>query len=232
MTHTKAARLIPAGLLVLSAVPVLAGAARVAELTGGVAIIPDGARVLAAPVPVMLHIAGVTVYSVLGAFQFAPGFRRRRPAWHRAAGRLLVPCGLLAALTGLWMTLFSDLPAGDTGLLTVFRLAAGSAMAGSLALGLAAILRRDVARHRAWMIRAYALGMGAGTQAVLFAVWYAATGGDAHTVARALLHGLAWGINLAVAEWAIRRRSGRVAGQPIGGVDQPSGGAKSSAADS
>ncbi|MFI7132296.1 DUF2306 domain-containing protein [Nonomuraea sp. NPDC050153] len=232
MTHTKAARLIPAGLLALSAVPVLAGAVRVAELTGGAAITADSARFHAGPVPVMLHIAGVTVYSVLGAFQFAPGFRRRRPAWHRAAGRLLVPCGLLAALTGVWMTLFSDLPAGHTGLLTAFRLAAGSAMAVCLALGLAAILRRDVARHRAWMIRAYALGMGAGTQAVLFSAWYAATGGDAHTVARALLHGLGWGINLTVAEWAIRGRSRRAARQPIGGADQPSGGARSSAADS
>ncbi|MFG6192604.1 DUF2306 domain-containing protein [Nonomuraea sp. JJY05] len=207
MTHMKAGRLIPAGLLVLSAVPVIAGAVRVAELTGGAAITPDNARFVAAPAPVLLHIAGVTVYTVLGAFQFAPGFRRRRPAWHRAAGRVLVPSGLVAALAGLWMTLFSDLPAGDAGLLTVFRLAAGSAMAGSLALGLAAILRRDVARHRAWMIRAYALGMGAGTQAVLLSAWYAATGGDAHPLARALLHGAAWGLNLAVAEWVIRRRA-------------------------
>ncbi|MFI6738565.1 DUF2306 domain-containing protein [Nonomuraea sp. NPDC050451] len=210
---TKAGRLIPAGLLALSAVPVIAGAVRVAELTGGAAVTPDNARFFAAPAPVLLHIAGVTVYTVLGAFQFAPGFRRRRPAWHRAAGRLLVPAGLVAALAGLWMTLFSDLPAGDTGLLTVFRLAAGSAMAGSLALGLAAILRRDVARHRAWMIRAYALGMGAGTQAVLLSAWYAATGGDAHTDARALLQAVGWGLNLAVAEWAIRRRPRRTAGR-------------------
>ncbi|MEU6787988.1 DUF2306 domain-containing protein [Nonomuraea angiospora] len=229
MTHTKAGRLIPAGLLLLSAVPVIAGAIRTAELAGGAAITPDNARFIAAPAPVLLHIAGVTVYSVLGAFQFAPGFRRRRPAWHRAAGRVLVPAGLVAALAGLWMTLFSDLPAGDTGLLTVFRLVAGSAMAGSLVLGFAAILRRDVARHRAWMIRAYALAMGAGTQAVVLSAWYAATGVDPHGVTRALLQGLAWGINLAVAEWAIRRTA---PGQPIGGAGQPFGGVKSSAADS
>ncbi|MEV4355353.1 DUF2306 domain-containing protein [Nonomuraea sp. NPDC049625] len=229
MTHTKAGRLIPAGLLVLSAVPVIAGAIRAAELAAGAAITPDNARFIAAPAPVLLHIAGVTVYSVLGAFQFAPGFRRRRPAWHRAAGRVLVPAGLVAALAGLWMTLFSDLPAGDAGLLTVFRLAAGSAMAGSLVLGFAAILRRDVARHRAWMIRAYALAMGAGTQAVVLSAWYAATGADPYGVTRALLHGLAWGINLAVAEWAIRRTA---PGQPVGGADQPFGGVKGSAADS
>jgi hypothetical protein len=34
----------------------------------------------------------------------APAFRRRRPGWHRAAGRLLVACGVLVGLSGLWMT--------------------------------------------------------------------------------------------------------------------------------
>ena len=90
--------LVPAGLLALSAVPVIAGAARVSELTGGAAVTPDDARFFASPVPVLVHIVGASLYCVLGAFQFASGFRRRRPGWHRAAGRLLVPCGLAAAL--------------------------------------------------------------------------------------------------------------------------------------
>ncbi|MGW4295846.1 DUF2306 domain-containing protein [Micromonospora chersina] len=90
----------------LSAVPVIAGAARAAELTGGATVTPDNARFLASPVPVLVHIIGASLYCLLGAFQFAPGFRRRRPGWHRLAGRLLIPCGLGAALSGLWMALF------------------------------------------------------------------------------------------------------------------------------
>ncbi|GAA3203735.1 DUF2306 domain-containing protein [Nonomuraea helvata] len=206
MTDTKAARLIPAGLLALSFVPVAAGAVRMTELTIGADITPDNARFFAAPVPVILHIVGVTVYGVLGAFQFAPGFRRRRPAWHRVAGRVLVPSGLVAALSGLWMTVFADLPAGDAGLLTGFRLVFGSAMAGCIVLGFAAILRRDVVRHRAWMIRGYAIGMGAGTQAATQLPWILVAGVAPEGVTRALLLGAAWIINLAVAEWVIRRR--------------------------
>lgn len=38
-------------------------------------------------------------------------------------------------------------------------------MAACLVLGFTAIRRRDIAAHRAWMIRAYAIGLGAGTQA-------------------------------------------------------------------
>lgn len=205
-------RLIPAGLLALSFVPVVAGAVRMTELTGGAEITPDNARFFAAPGPVMAHIVGVTVYTVLGAFQFAPRFRRRRPGWHRAAGRVLVVAGLMAALSGLWLTLFSAIPPGDQGLLAGFRLVFGSAMLASLVLGFAAIRRRDVRRHRAWMIRAYAIGIAAGTQAVTHGIWIPIAGPPDDTT-RALLLGASWLINLAVAEWIIRRRRGGTGGR-------------------
>ena len=47
----------------------------------------------------------------------------------------------------------------------MIRLVVASAMAVCVVLGFAAIRRRDIAAHRAWMIRAYALALGAGTQA-------------------------------------------------------------------
>ncbi|MEO3853579.1 DUF2306 domain-containing protein [Acrocarpospora sp. B8E8] len=194
---------MPILLIMLSFVPVVAGAVRLTELTGGAAITPENARFFAAPLPVMLHIVGASTYCVLGAFQFVPGFRRRRPGWHRAAGRLLIVCGLLAALTGLWMTLFSPLPAGDDGLLSGFRILFGTAMAACILLGLAAIRRRDITRHRAWMIRGYAIGQGAGTQALIH-LPAALVIGTPDGLTRTLLLGAAWVINLAVAEWIIR----------------------------
>ncbi|WP_347585370.1 DUF2306 domain-containing protein [Acrocarpospora sp. B8E8] len=206
MTHQSGQRtvtLVPILLIMLSFVPVVAGAVRLTELTGGAAITPENARFFAAPLPVMLHIVGASTYCVLGAFQFVPGFRRRRPGWHRAAGRLLIVCGLLAALTGLWMTLFSPLPAGDDGLLSGFRILFGTAMAACILLGLAAIRRRDITRHRAWMIRGYAIGQGAGTQALIH-LPAALVIGTPDGLTRTLLLGAAWVINLAVAEWIIR----------------------------
>src|SRR5688572_21369629 len=86
----------------------------------------------------------LTALIVLSAFQFAPGSRRRRPGWHRVAGRLLVPCGLLVGLSALWMTLFYPWPDGDGALLAALRLLFGSAMVASIVLGFAAIRRRDV----------------------------------------------------------------------------------------
>ena len=203
--ENRTAWLVPAALIVLSAVPVVAGAVRIAELTGGATVTPENARFFASPLPVGLHNLSVSLYSILGAFQFAPALRRWRLNWHRAAGRLLVPCGLAAALSGLWMTLFYPWPAGDGEILYGLRLLFGSAMVLSIVLGVAAIRRRDFAQHGAWMLRGYAIGLGAGTQVLTHLPWILILGLPGE-FPRALLMGAGWAINLAVAEWIIRKR--------------------------
>ncbi|WP_448003477.1 DUF2306 domain-containing protein [Agromyces bauzanensis] len=191
------------GLLLLSLVPVVAGAARLTELSIGAGITPANARFFEAPVPVVLHIIGATVFSVLGAFQFVPPLRRRR--WHRIAGRVLLPAGLVAALSGLWMSLFYELPTMDGAALLVLRLVFGTAMAASLIMAFVAIRRGDVRTHSAWMTRAYAIGLGAGTQVFTHLPWVLLLGAPDEAT-RAVLMGAGWMINLAVAELVILRR--------------------------
>ena len=204
-TKAGSAAWLVAALLLLSAIPLAAGAFRLTQLAGGAEITPANARFFASPLPIVLHIVGASVYIILGAFQFASAFRRRWPGWHRVAGRLVALCGLLVGLSALWMTLFYPWPAGDGELLAAFRLLFGSGMVVSIVLGFAAIRRGDVRRHRAWMMRGYALGLGAGTQALTLAAGEL-TLGPPSELSRALLMGTAWVINLAVAEWAIRKR--------------------------
>jgi uncharacterized membrane protein len=190
--------------MALAAVPALAGALRLSELAGGAAVLPDSDRIGTSPIPVATHIVAVTVYAFLGALQFSPGLRRRRIGWHRAAGRVLVPCGLLVASTGLWLTLFLPRAGTDSDLLAAVRVAVSLFMIVSIVLGFAAVRRRDIARHRAWMIRAYAIAMGAGTQAFTQAPWVVLVGPVDRT-SRVVLMAGAWIINAAVAEWVIRR---------------------------
>jgi uncharacterized membrane protein len=194
-----------AGLLLLSVIPLASGAFRLTQLAGGAEITPANARFFASPLPVVLHIVSAAVYAILGAFQFATVLRRRWPGWHRQIGRLLVACGLLVGLSGLWMTLFYPWPAGDGALLYALRLLFGSAMIVSVVLGFTTIRRGDVRGHRAWMMRGYALGLGAGTQVLTLAVGELIAGPPSE-LSRALLMGAAWVINLAVAEWVIRQR--------------------------
>ncbi len=193
-------------LILLSLVPAAAGTARLADLAGGAEITPGNARFFAQPLPVVLHILAVIPYSMLGALQFSPAFRRRRRGWHRAAGRVLAVCGLVAALTGLWMAHFYPWPEGDGELLYVLRLLFGSAMALSIVLGIDAIRRRDFSSHGAWMIRGYAIGMGAGAQ-VLTHLPYFLLVGKPDESSRAVLMAAGWLINLVVAEWIIRKRT-------------------------
>jgi len=155
-----------------------------------------------------VHILAIAVYGVVGVFQFVPGIRRRRPGRHRRAGRVLVVSGLLVAATGVGMTIFYEPLPNDSAARYTMRLAVGSAIVVSIVLGFAAIRRRDVARHRAWMIRGYAIGQGGGSQAVIFGVWVA-TAGEPSVVTRALLLGAGWVLNLVVAEWLIHRKDYR-----------------------
>jgi len=195
--------LIPAGLVLLSLVPALAGGVRLAELARG-AITAANARFFAMPLPVVLHIVAAIPFGILGAFQFAPGFRRRHRDWHRRAGRALVLFALTVALTGLWMTLSYPWPAGDGVAVYLLRLVFGSAMLISIVASLEAIRRRDFNAHGDWMTRAYAIGMGAGTQ-VLTHLPYFMFVGTPDVASRAVMMGAGWVINLAVAEWIIRR---------------------------
>jgi uncharacterized membrane protein len=205
MNSTRKDWLIPAGLVALSLVPAIAGTVRLTQLAGGAEITPENARFFAAPLPVVLHIPAVIVYSILGAFQFSPGFRRRNRRWHRAAGKILVPCGLLAALSGLWMAHFYPWPAGDGQAVYLERLVVGSAMIVSIGLALSAIRRRDFVAHGAWMTRAYAIGLGAGTQVLTHLPWFVLVGDKPTELPRAVMMGAGWAINIVVAEWIIRK---------------------------
>jgi hypothetical protein len=66
-------------------------------------------------------------------------------------------------------------------------------------------MRRSYVAHGAWMTRAYALGIAAGTQALAL-IPGSILFGSTNEISRAVAMGAAWVINLAVAEFVIRRR--------------------------
>lgn len=191
------------GLVALAFIPVLGGAGRLVEVLGGPEVLPADSRFAASPIPLIVHIVAAVIYAVLGASQFSAGLRRRHPGWHRRGGRLLVVLGLVVAFSGLWMTLAYPQKEGTGDILWVTRLLVSSGMGASVILGLVAIRSRDIARHRAWMTRAYALALGAGTQ--VFTVGFGEAIFGTGVVRTDLMMAGAWVINLAIAEWVIRR---------------------------
>lgn len=197
---------IAVGLILLALVPAIAGAFRLGEIASGAPETPANTRFMQMPLPIVLHIVGALVYSIVGAFQFLPRLRRRHNAWHRLAGRfLLVPAGLTVAATGLWMTVAYEVPPIDEGGVAFSRYVIGGLTLAFLVLGVIAITRRDVFAHGAWMTRAYALAMGAGTQ-VLTSIPPFLVFGEPDALARLIQMDAGWIINALIAEWIIARR--------------------------
>ena len=101
------------------------------------------------------------------------------------------------------MSHFYDLPPHDGAAVYVMRTIVGASMVVALVLGYQAIRQRDIPRHRAWMVRGYALGLGAGTQAFTGLSWVLILGTPGRA-GQSAVHGRCWAINLVVAEWIIR----------------------------
>lgn len=201
--------LVPMGLLVLSIVPAIGGGVRLAQVAGHAPVTAENARFIAAPVSITVHIVATVLFSMLGALQFSSGLRRARRGLHRAMGMLLVPCALIVATTGLWMTVTYPWAEGDGLAVYLERLIVGVLMLAAVGKGVEALLRRDFTAHGEWMIRAYAIGLGAGTQVLTHLPWFLLAEGKPAGVPRAVMMGAGWVINIVVAEWVIRRARGR-----------------------
>ena len=199
--------LLLVGLLVLSFVPVVGGTFRLAELGLGntIEFLPINPRIESAPIPVIFHLVSSIAYCILGAFQFLPTLRKNHPLWHRVAGRLLVCAGVVSALSGLWMTHFYAFPAQLQGtLLYVVRVIVSVAMVIFIGVAVSSILKKRVIKHQAFMIRAYALGQGAGTQVLITLPWLLSVG-EPEGFTREILMSAAWLVNIAVGEWVIKK---------------------------
>ncbi len=191
---------------VYSFIPAILSLVRIPELLGAPPIVPPNPRAVIDPVPIILHILASSVFCLAGAVQFLPSLRRDRPALHRGLGRVVVTTGSISALTGLWMTVFYVFPDALQGpLLYWARVVLSVAMVCSIVWAVIAIRSRNVAAHRAAMLRAYAIGQGASTQTAFFIAGMALFSAEPLGFSRDVLMVAAWVTNLVIAEAIIRR---------------------------
>lgn len=150
--------------------------------------------------PLLFHISGGVVALALGPWQFLPRLRHRHPALHRALGRAYLLSALAAGLGGLLLApkgLYPPIaPLGFVAL--------GIALLTASVLAFVAIRRGEVAAHRIWMLRSYALIFGA----VTFRIWLAVLPGLGLPFDQAYQVGawISWPLDLLVAQRLIARR--------------------------
>jgi uncharacterized membrane protein len=157
-----------------------------------------------------VHIVAGGVAIIAGPFQFWRGLRDRHRSVHRAIGRTYLAAVAIAGVAALVMAPFND--AGLVGFfgfgtLAVLWLVTAWRAYRAIRLG-------DVANHRAWMMRNFALTYAAVTLRLWIGVLIGVQlipgadvdFGDVFENAYAAVPFLAWLPNLVVAEWLIRRR--------------------------
>jgi uncharacterized membrane protein len=140
-----------------------------------------------------------------GVFQFRGGLRARRPRLHRILGRIYVPAAILTGASGLYMAAYSN-----GGMVT--HIGFGLLGAGTMittATAFRRILAGQIAAHREWMIRSYALIFGAVTLRILLPLLIIAYQGDFDPAYRWVAW-LSWVPNALWAEWYVRRMRGRL----------------------
>ena len=71
-------------------------------------------------------------------------------------------------------------------------------------MSLRAVLRRDIARHRAWMMRGIAVTYGAVFAAFVYLGWFALLG-EPPALVDDLGRWYGMALNLAIVEWVLRR---------------------------
>ncbi|MET9396511.1 DUF2306 domain-containing protein [Kitasatospora sp. NPDC002965] len=154
---------------------------------------------LANRLPLALHVGGGVLAILLGPWQFLPRLRARRPGLHRTIGRVYLVTVLVTAAGGLVLVpkaLVGPIAPIGFGMLDALLLL-------STAVAWRAVRRGEIARHRAWMTRSYALIFAGATLRVWLVVMDAL--GVPFDQAYAAASWTCWLINLVVAEYLITR---------------------------
>lgn len=110
----------------------------------------------------------------------------------------------MAAATGIWMAFFYPKVPTDGPSLFYIRLFVGLWMLLCLLYAYREIRKLNVKEHRLWMVRAYAVGLGAGTQVFTHLPWFVLVGGDPSGWIRDGLMAAGWIINIVFAEVYLR----------------------------
>jgi len=152
-----------------------------------------------------LHVTLAPVALALGVVQFMPRLRARRPALHRWTGRIYAVCVLVSGIAGFWLGLFAPggwfAGVGFMVLAVLWIWATGKAVLHAC--------NRELADHRVWMIRSFALTFAGVTLRIYLAGYMLSD--VSYVDASPVLAWICWVPNVLIAEWWLARDRARLA---------------------
>jgi uncharacterized membrane protein len=123
------------------------------------------------PILTLVHIVPGLLFMILGPLQFSSTIRARHLRWHRFSGRVFVICGLVIGISALVMSFGMPAIGGvnQAAATTLF----GTFFLFSLCKAFWHIRQHEVALHREWMIRAFAVGLAVATIRPIIGLFFA-----------------------------------------------------------
>lgn len=193
---------VPAALFFGTLLTIVLALVQVVQIPLG-ALPEDSLRLSAVPVWHFMHVLGGATFGILGPIQFGRVLMRKYGLLHRVMGRVFVAAGAMISLSSL--SLLWHFPDTYSVAVSSGRLLFGIALGVALAIAMQAIRKRDFTRHRNWMIRAYAIGMGATAVTMVFFPIYAITGEAPTGLASDIIFLGSWTACVVFAEGLVRR---------------------------
>jgi hypothetical protein len=113
------------------------------------------------PYLTLIHIIPGFLFMVLGPLQFSSTMRAHYLKWHRRSGLVFLCCGAIIGVSALTMSFAMPAIGGvnQAAATTLF----GSFFLFALGKAYCHVLRQEIALHREWMIRAFAVGLAVAT---------------------------------------------------------------------
>jgi len=193
---------VPAALFFGTLLTILLALVQVVQIPLG-ALPEDSRRLSATPVWHFMHVLGGATFGILGPIQFGRVLMHKYGFFHRVLGRVFVAAGAMISLSSLG--LLWHFPDTYSMAMSSGRLVFGIALGVALAIAMRAIYKRDFTRHRNWMIRAYAIGVGATAVSMVFFPIYVITGEPPMGLAADIAFLGAWTACVVLAEDLVRR---------------------------
>ncbi len=156
------------------------------------------------PILTQIHIIPGLIFMLLAPLQFVKRLRSGYPKVHRVIGYIVLVCGLIIGTTALIMGFIMSI-GGLTETLAVTLY--GTAFLFSLARAYLYIIKREIALHREWMIRALAIGLAVSTTRPIVGLFFATSSFTGLTVQQffGVAFWIAFTLHVIVAEIWIRR---------------------------
>lgn len=154
------------------------------------------ARFLEHPTIVALHMLFSMTFVLLAPLQFSKKLRTRHRAWHRQLGRVLIFCAIVSGIYGLVSVVALPIFGGLATETAAWFF--GPLFILSAIFGFWRARQKMFTKHREWMIRTFALGLGVGTHRLYVIIFMFSGAQFADVYGPALWMGFA--TNLLIAE--------------------------------